>query len=556
MTYLALARKWRPRTFSELVGQEHVSQAIINSLNQQRLHHAYLFTGTRGVGKTSIARLFAKSLNCLKGISAEPCLECEHCLSIENGSFVDLLEVDAASKTGVEDTRQLLDNVQYLPASARFKIYLIDEIHMLSTSSFNALLKTLEEPPAHVKFILATTDPQKMPPTVLSRCLQFHLRHINNLQMVEHLIKILSSEQTSYEQSAVELLAQAAQGSLRDALSLMDQALALSDECLNVTTVKNMLGYTHQDYALYLLQALAGQQVGQIIQYCRQIDTEGGHFIYVIKQIQHYLHQMMLTQQLGTENPLLKPSPELISLAQQFNAQDVQLFYQIALKGAEDMQFAPTLVVGFEVVMLRMLAFRPALPLKKPEKPIEQTLMQTSKPEIVPPPVKEFPSTANKNTMLEDIQIIPDKETIESTKTKSLLKKTDWADILQQLRLKGLAYTAAEHAVLKERAGTEVILSVASGHMSLFTTAVRERIAEALARYYNEKIRLTVIAEQEGVVQTPAIQKQHRQKQALQEAGKNLENDPVFQSLQENFSAKVLVDSIESLEGVLQEEAT
>lgn len=562
MTYLALARKWRPRIFSELVGQGHVSQAIINSLNLQRLHHAYLFTGTRGVGKTSIARLFAKSLNCIEGISAEPCLVCDACVAIEEGRFVDLLEVDAASKTGVEDTRQLLDNVPYLPTSGRFKIYLIDEVHMLSTSSFNALLKTLEEPPSHVKFILATTDPQKMPPTVLSRCLQFHLRPIHLALLEQHLITILDAEKAAFEAEAVALLAKAARGSIRDALSLLDQALALSGQNLSVSAVKNMLGYTQQDYALFLLQALAAQQVSSLIHLCRSIEEEGGHFIYVIQQIQHYLHQIMLAQQLGLDDPLLKSSEDIATLAQRFDPKEIQLCYQIALKGAEDLTLAPTLAIGFEVAMLRMFAFRlePVLA-SKPQNaeaaPSSHAPVQSSEPStaatapgLVKTPVvpleHKTSAEANAPSVAPEVPAVPPRPSAAAAEPAS-----KWRDILKRLPLKGLAYTAAENAVLKEKKDNAVCLSVQPGHESLFTDAVKKRITEALSQYYKVTIRLSVISERECRAATPAVQKKQHQDQALQKANEHLNTDPVFQALQETFSAKVVEGSIESVKNEL-----
>ena len=360
MSYIALARKWRPRTFSQLLGQEHINKALINSLNQQRLHHAYLFTGTRGVGKTSVARLLAKALNCEQGISAEPCLQCDACLAIEQGRFIDLIEIDGASRTRVEDTRELLENVQYAPTSGRFKIYLIDEVHMLSQHSFNALLKTLEEPPSHVKFLLATTDPQKLPVTVLSRCLQFNLKHVQPDVICLHLQHILDDEKLPYENQALELLAKAARGSMRDALSLLDQAIASSDNKLQTQDVKNILGYTQQDYALQLLQALADAYPQKLIDISKQITVEGGHFHYVVDEMLSYLHQIAISQSVANSNPLISPPHEVLALSTRFAPEDVQLFYQIGIKGAEDIHLAPTLVIGFEMMLLRMYTFRPA----------------------------------------------------------------------------------------------------------------------------------------------------------------------------------------------------
>ena len=359
MSYIALARKWRPRTFAQLVGQDHINKALINSLNQKRLHHAYLFTGTRGVGKTSVARLLAKALNCELGISAAPCLECDACTSIEQGRFIDLIEIDGASKTRVEDTREILENVQYSPTNGRFKIYLIDEVHMLSQHSFNALLKTLEEPPEHVKFILATTDPQKLPVTVLSRCLQFNLKHIESNVIAKQLELILNDEKLTYDKEAINILAHAARGSMRDALSLLDQAIAISDNFLDITNVKNILGYTKQNYALDLIQALSKNEPNKLIIISKQIAAEGGNFQYVADEMLNYFHQISVNQIITIDNTLIYEDPEVDLLSKQFRPEDVQLFYQIVLKGSKDLDLAPSIAVGFEMMLLRMYAFKP-----------------------------------------------------------------------------------------------------------------------------------------------------------------------------------------------------
>ncbi|MCX7117035.1 MAG: DNA polymerase III subunit gamma/tau, partial [Legionellales bacterium] len=319
MSYIALARKWRPRTFSELVGQEHMNKALVNSLNHNRLHHAYLFTGTRGVGKTSVARLLAKALNCEQGISAAPCLACDACLSIEQGRFIDLIEIDGASRTRVEDTREILENVQYVPTHGRFKIYLIDEVHMLSQHSFNALLKTLEEPPAHVKFLLATTDPQKIPVTVLSRCLQFHLKHIQPDVIRQQLELILKEEHVTFAPKALDILSLAAHGSMRDALSILDQIIASTDLHIHTEDVKNCLGYTQQDYAIQLLQALASQMPERLINISRQIAMEGAHFNHVLDEILSYLHQISISQSLPTNDPLIRSDEQVLALKTLFS---------------------------------------------------------------------------------------------------------------------------------------------------------------------------------------------------------------------------------------------
>ncbi|WP_347252559.1 DNA polymerase III subunit gamma/tau [Legionella sp.] len=543
MSYLALARKWRPRTFSQLVGQEHINKALINSLNQQRLHHAYLFTGTRGVGKTSVARLLAKSLNCERGISAQPCLQCDACLAIEQGRFIDLIEIDGASRTRVEDTRELLENVQYSPVNGRFKIYLIDEVHMLSQHSFNALLKTLEEPPSHVKFLLATTDPQKLPVTVLSRCLQFSLKHLPAEMISQHLQHILQDEQLLFELEAVELLAKAAKGSMRDALSLLDQAIASADNQLKAQEVKFILGYTQQDYAIQLLQALARLDAQKLIQVSRQIASEGGHFRYVLDELLDYLHQMTIYQALASDNPLIKTHSEIKALANQLSPEDVQLFYQIGIKGTEEIALAPTLAIGFEMTLLRMLTFRPASKVTTPPLAYEATRNSTvpansSHSDEV---FSEQESTSPRNEEHIEEILAP---SFEAAKQSAINSHTDdWEAILIRLKLTGLALTAAENAEFVIKSNQEVTLRVAKGHRSLFTPTVVTRIEQALGIYYGELIKINLITE-DTIQSSPAQQKQIVQHQRQQEAEINLQNDPFFQQLQQEFSAELVKNSI------------
>ncbi|WP_448547899.1 DNA polymerase III subunit gamma/tau [Thalassotalea fusca] len=360
MSYQVLARKWRPKSFAELVGQEHVVTVLTNALQQQRLHHAYLFTGTRGVGKTTIARIFAKSLNCLQGITAEPCGTCDACVDIDNGRFVDLLEIDAASRTKVDDTREILDNVQYAPTRGRFKVYLIDEVHMLSRSSFNALLKTLEEPPEHVKFILATTDPKKLPITVLSRCLQFHLKSLTVEQISRQLEHILTQESVTNEPATLSLLAKAAQGSMRDSLSLTDQAIAQGQGHLTVANVQQMLGGVDQHWAYKILIALLKQDSKGLMALSLEIASYAPSYSRLLAEIIQLLHQTALAQIVGVKFDLL---PEHKALMEKFvrlmSPEDVQLYYQIALNGRKDLPYAMDEQAAFDMVLLRMLAFRP-----------------------------------------------------------------------------------------------------------------------------------------------------------------------------------------------------
>ncbi|MFA6699425.1 MAG: DNA polymerase III subunit gamma/tau [Thiomicrospira sp.] len=362
MSYTVLARKWRPKKFAELVGQTHVMQALSNALDQQRLHHAYLFTGTRGVGKTTIARIFAKALNCEQGISATPCGVCSVCQSVDQGRFVDLIEVDAASRTKVEDTREILDNVQYAPTQGRFKVYLIDEVHMLSKSSFNALLKTLEEPPEHVKFLLATTDPHKLPITVLSRCLQFNLLRLTRVQIQQHLSQILQAEGIDFEPTALALIAKGADGSARDALSLLDQAIAYCGGKLRFEPVQTMLGLVDQGQVLAILQALANDSAADIRQLLQRLSSLGVDYVALLNQLLEGLHQLSMQQVLGevSEEGAIAQA-QVIELAQTLSVERVQLLYQIGLLAQQDMKLAPDVRIGFEMALLRMLAFKPQM---------------------------------------------------------------------------------------------------------------------------------------------------------------------------------------------------
>ncbi|MEZ9541547.1 DNA polymerase III subunit gamma/tau [Vibrio sp. 10N.286.48.C11] len=361
MSYLALARKWRPTKFKEVVGQAHVLTALENALSQNRLHHAYLFSGTRGVGKTTIGRLFAKGLNCETGITSTPCGECATCKEIDEGRFVDLLEIDAASRTKVEDTRELLDNVQYKPARGRFKVYLIDEVHMLSRHSFNALLKTLEEPPEYVKFLLATTDPQKLPVTILSRCLQFHLKPISVDNIHEQLDHILEQEDVTSESRALGMIAHAADGSMRDALSLTDQAIALGNGNVVTDTVAHMLGTLDTDQAIHLLEAISSKQPQQAMACIQSLAENGVEWDGLLNQLATQLHRLAMFQALPSTLDKAQPDAEKLELlSKALSPQDIQLYYQIVLKGREDLPLSPTARVGIEMVVLRMLAFRPA----------------------------------------------------------------------------------------------------------------------------------------------------------------------------------------------------
>ena len=360
MSYQVLARKWRPKSFNELMGQEHVVTVLVNALTQQRLHHAYLFTGTRGVGKTTIARIFAKSLNCEQGVTATPCGVCDACVDIDQGKFVDLLEIDAASRTKVDDTREILDNVQYAPTRGRYKVYLIDEVHMLSRSSFNALLKTLEEPPEHVKFILATTDPQKLPVTVLSRCLQFHLKALTVKQISDKITEILVKESVSFDDEAIALLAKAARGSMRDCLSLTDQCIAQGNGNIARSDVQQMLGGVDRDWVFKILIALLKQDSSALMQLSLNIASYAPSYSRLSAELIQLLHQVAMAQVVETNFSLPTEQQQMLTrFCQLMSPEDVQLYYQIVLSARKDLPYADDEQAAFDMMLLRLLAFKP-----------------------------------------------------------------------------------------------------------------------------------------------------------------------------------------------------
>ncbi|MDO3722386.1 DNA polymerase III subunit gamma/tau [Marinobacter sp. chi1] len=369
MSYQVLARKWRPRTFQDMVGQEHVLQALIHALESQRLHHAYLFTGTRGVGKTTIGRLLARCLNCETGITANPCGECSSCLEIQDGRFVDLIEIDAASRTGVDDMRELTDNVQYAPTRGRYKVYLIDEVHMLTNQSFNAFLKTLEEPPEHVKFLLATTDPQKLPVTILSRCLQFNLKRMTPEHIAGHLQYVLTEEQIPFEEPALWLLARAADGSMRDALSLTDQAIAFGNQNLAASDVSNMLGTIDQRDIERLVSTLVERDGPGLLTEINRISDFAPDYGVILADLLSLFHRVTMEQVVpGSADNALGDARQVQALAKKLSAEDAQLFYQVALAGRKDLSITPDARMGFEMTLLRMLAFRPGTERREPPK--------------------------------------------------------------------------------------------------------------------------------------------------------------------------------------------
>ncbi len=513
MAYQVLARKWRPHNFPEMVGQAHVLRALTNALNNDRLHHAYLFTGTRGVGKTTIARILAKSLNCEQGVSAYPCGQCSTCCEIDSGRYIDLIEVDAASRTKVEDTRDLLDNVQYAPSRGRYKVYLIDEVHMLSTHSFNALLKTLEEPPSHVKFLLATTDPQKLPPTVLSRCLQFNLKRIPLEQIIQHLDKIITEENVEHEKPALRLLAQAADGSLRDALSLLDQAIAYGAGKLSTADVNGMLGSLDQSLVLELVTLLAANDPVNLLQQIANLAEQNPDFITVLNEILSLLQQIALVQIVPETIDKNQPENELIlKLANQISPEDVQLFYQIGLIGKRDLPLAPEPRGGFEMVMLRMLIFRPATQFPIP------VSVQTSKP------------TINKSTPTSTPTPVP----ILPTKVSG----GEWGNILQILKLTGGTRELANNCELKKHEGNSWHLSLHPQYKIILTANRKQILEQSLEKHYNTPQAIHIRIEE---AKTPAMQQQKVQEEHQRYMNKEIEKEPFVVYMKENCDAQVKI---------------
>src|SRR5262245_24176493 len=511
MSYLVLARKWRPRNFDELVGQEHVRQALVNALDSGRIHHAFLFTGTRGVGKTTIARILARALNCERGVGSRPCGECAACREIDEGRFVDLIEVDAASRTKVDDTRELLENVQYLPTRGRFKVYLIDEVHMLSAHSFNALLKTLEEPPPHVKFLLATTDPQKLPVTVLSRCLQFNLKRLPASLIAARLAHILGAEGIAFEPAAVALLARAADGSLRDALSLLDQMLAFGGGRVAEPEARAMLGTVDRQQVLGLAERLAARDAPGLFAAVAAIDEYAPDYGQLLDELAALLQKVALHQAVpGLAEDETHPPEALAALAARLSAEDLQLAFQFAILGRRDLDLAPDPRTGFEMTLLRMLAFAPADAKGEPR-------AQAASREPASAPA-EKPAGAPAAT------------------------GGDWPALLARLDLKGPARQLAGNCQLLAREGDHFRFLLDDRAASLHTRQLEERLLQALRRLVGDKATLEI--EQGGAGDTPARLEEQARDERLDKARESLERDPNVQSLRERFSAVLQPDSI------------
>jgi DNA polymerase-3 subunit gamma/tau len=593
MSYQVLARKWRPKSFETLVGQDHVVRALSNALDQQRLHHAYLFTGTRGVGKTTLARILAKSLNCETGISAKPCGICSACTEIDRGRFVDLIEVDAASNTQVDAMRDLLDNAQYAPSAGRFKVYIIDEVHMLSKSAFNAMLKTLEEPPAHVKFILATTDPQKVPVTVLSRCLQFNLRQMAGTSIIDHLQNILTQEAIPFQASALHLIARAADGSMRDALSLTDQAIAYGGQSVNEAEVRDMLGAIDQSYLYQLINALLAEDGPALIAQAQAMEQRSLSFESALNDLAQLLHQIAVAQ--TVPDSVAHDLPEravLLDFAQRIPAASLQLYYQIALLGRRDIGLAPDELAGFSMSLLRMLAFSPK----------DQALSNASPPALKaqttsPAPVAASVATTASDTAAastiaaneaskpqvpheESMQAAPeesppapssDETPFEETMPSEPIPMTeaanadaeyshnepmpvdaglsrqfngDWRNLVDNLKL-GLARALSQHCELISYDENSISLSVPEMQKHLLLPNYQEKLSTSINQYFDKKIKLHFSVG--GTGNTPAQQINQEKAQAQSSAENAIEQDGFVQALINDFGAQIIPNSIKPI---------
>ena len=595
MSYQVLARKWRPKSFREMVGQEHVLQALINALDHDRLHHAYLFTGTRGVGKTTIARILAKCLNCEQGVSSEPCGECGSCLEIAEGRSVDLLEVDAASRTKVEDTRELLENVQYAPTRSRYKVYLIDEVHMLSTSSFNALLKTLEEPPPHVKFLLATTDPQKLPATVLSRCLQFNLKNMPAEQIVGHLSNVLEQEMVSFEEPALWLLGRAASGSMRDALSLTDQAIAFGSGKLIETDVRSMLGSVDLSFVYQLLEGVAAGDPAELLAIVARMAEHAPDFEGSTDELISLVHRIAVAQAVpdAIDNSW-GDAERVAALAQSIAAEDSQLFYQIAINGKRDMALAPDPRSGFEMLLLRMLAFRPAAVIDdslsaadlQPAEPgqgqgsVAGEVGATAKKPPEPrqgaaPPLEPVAREATPRQSAEQLAPkqaaqrpvepeqappqapVPDALSVASSapgvKAPSVTgpiiapSPENWPQLLSQLGLLGMVQSIASNMQLVGASEGELDFVLDADNASLFNEGHRDKIKLALQNYLDRELSVSIsVGKPPG--ETPAMVQARAASERQQQAIEEIESDQRLQALITKFDGQLDRASIAPLD--------
>jgi DNA polymerase III subunit gamma/tau len=534
MSYQVLARKWRPRSFSSLVGQEHVVRALTHALSSQRLHHAYLFTGTRGVGKTTLARILAKSLNCETGVTAMPCGTCSSCQEIDAGRFVDLLEVDAATNTRVDEMRQLLENAVYAPTRGRYKVYVIDEVHMLSNSAFNAMLKTLEEPPEHVKFILATTDPQKIPVTVLSRCLQFNLKQMPPLAISTHLAHVLQAEGVAYEAAALALIARSASGSMRDALSLLDQAIAHGAGSVQESHVRAMLGTVDLDYLYSILEAVRTGDAGELLRVAADMSMRSLSFGVALQELAGLLTRLQIVQSapasLDDEDP---DRARLLELASGLSPEFVQLAYQIVIHGRADLPMAPDEYAGFMMTLLRLHGFRPDS---------VADVVSSIKSVNRAAPKRPAADAAAAST------IAPSKAlSVAAAAYKADGAGSEWHEIVAALQLNGLARELAQHCELRELGETDCVLRLAPAHGHLQMKPAPDKLQQALREHLGRPVVLRFeLAQTETDTPAATVGRERRERQ--EQAIASIEQDSFVRDVIEGFDASLVESTIKPIE--------
>jgi DNA polymerase-3 subunit gamma/tau len=567
MSYQVLARKWRPKTFQEIVGQEAVVQALVNGLDNDRVHHAFLLTGTRGVGKTTLARILAKCLNCETGVSSTPCGECGSCVDIDEGRFVDMLEIDAASRTKVEDTRELLESVQFTPTRGRFKVYVIDEVHMLSKHSFNALLKTLEEPPPHVKFVLATTDPEDLPVTILSRCLRFNLRRLLPEQIRGYLEMILESESVQAEPAAVERIARAADGSMRDGLSLLDQAISYGGGSLKDDEVAHMLGSVDHAHLTSLIRAVAAGDAGVILEIVRELSAQARDLESVLRGIAEVLHRVgLLHCAPDYRDPERGDWDSVLGLAELVSPEDAQLYYQIAIQGARDLGMAPDPRTGLEMSLLRMLAFRPATAGQgsQPKPGGKAAAMAPEPPPAAAKPAEPAPAKPAAKPAFEaeapdqggadgpgdgaEADLFADGARAGGGAVQEPgAAVEEWHELMNRLELTGPVKELARNVRLESRTGDRWRFLIPDAVRHLGSEAALQKLQSAIASQVGHPVDLALHTASKPVV-TPAVVSENATRQRLSEAERAIERDPTVQALKERMEARVVEDSVQPLQ--------
>jgi DNA polymerase-3 subunit gamma/tau len=527
--YEVLARKYRPHNFQELVGQTHTIRTLVNALDNNNLHHGFLFTGTRGVGKTTIARIFAKSVNCEEGVSSTPCGKCPTCLEIDKGQSVDLIELDAASNTGVDHMREILENAQYTPTKNLYKIYLIDEVHMLSKSSFNALLKTLEEPPAHIKFLLATTDPKKLPITVLSRCLQFNLNKLSHEEILNHLKFIMDEEKLKFDESALSKIAEFGNGSMRDALSLLDQSISYGNGSVKEEDLKEMLGLVNHNEIVKLAKLINNRDAEKILSFVKDLAHKGENLANALRDLTSIFHQISIAQIIQDKNQM---SSEIADLANSFSAQDLQLYYQIAINGQKDMNLSPSEQIGLEMTLLRMIAFHPDYD-DREKKNLKPTPNKKSKV-IDTATLKESPeSSSNLRDPNEEINKL------------DIKNQKEWEDIIKTFDFNGAGKMLVKNTVFKSLENQTLVLTLSSDFLNLLTPKTEDSIRNGLHKQYPAVELIFEPGETNGdsLSQKESVEREQKRK----ETESQFLSDDGLKELQEVFNSKVDLKSIKSI---------